>query len=269
LSDDFAAASDDLEPLILGDPPRWPAEWTRAQRDAALVLARGALGRGDAGAEYAAKLLRVATTGWPTPRDAWRRRAASLLVVASLVTGDRRQADRWLSKLHRARPQERQRLLDAARRRIDESSTPAVAADGLLRSVEALSGEADAAPEAEAEALAAVGRGAEALAAYARLAADRPDDRAVQVAYANLLIESERPADREEAVRRWRTIESRSPANTDAWLEARLGRLRSLIAAGQVDDAKKLLALTRLLAPSLGGPERAAEFDAVATRLGE
>ncbi len=89
----------------------------------------------------------------------------------------------------------------------------------------------------------------------------------MQVAYARLLGSSSDAKDREAAIGKWRIIETRSDAGSNNWFDARLERLKVLIAMGELDDANKLLALTRLLAPTLGGVERRAEFEQLAKQL--
>jgi thioredoxin-like negative regulator of GroEL len=139
-------------------------------------------------------------------------------------------------------------------------------ANRLLRSLGALEGEIRQDAQT-AVALAAAGRNDEALQLYKQLASERPDDRGVQIAYAKLLGASSQAEDREAALGRWRLIEARSEAGSDVWFEARLERLRLLIATGKKADAKKLLALTRLLASGYGGDEQRAEFEKIARQL--
>lgn len=275
-SEAFAAAREDLQPLFVYAPTPWPEAWSPTQREAAYTLARAAMGQGVEGAEYGRKVLNEALTNRPRPPAAWRHRAGALLTVSWLAVGGTNEATEAFAHAHQGPPAERRRLLAAAYRRIvDPAAAVSIVreADRLAESLDAL---AEATPRAtlqqatvqQATALADAGRDAEARELYQRLAAERPNDREVQTEYARLLQRSSAPTDLEEAARRWRRIESRSERGSDDWFEARLGRLESLTASGQIEDARKLLKLTRLLAPTLGGETMRPQFEAVAVRLG-
>ncbi len=262
----FDAARDELQPLIFVDPRAWPAEWSPLQREAALVLARAAVVQHAEGLEYGKRLLVHALDDPPPPEPAWRRRAATLLVVAMLAGGEMTEADDWLRSVYKGKSAEREQLLITTLNHLRTDPGVGAGADRLLRSLGALEGEVRQDAQSAA-ALVAAGRDNEALQLYKQLAAERPDDRGVQIEYAKLLGSSTDAKDREASLGRWRLIESRSEAGSDGWFEARLQRLRLLIATGKRDDAKKLLALTRLLAPTLGGDERRAEFEQIAQQL--
>jgi tetratricopeptide (TPR) repeat protein len=262
----FDAAREELQPLIFVDPTAWPAEWSPLQRDAALVLARAAMDHRAEGLDYGKQLLRNSITGRPTPQPSWERRAAVTLAVAMLAGGEMAEADAWLRRVHKGKPAEREQLLLTTLNHLREQGGVCAEADRLLGNLGALEGEVRQDAQSAA-ALAAAGRTAQAKQLYEKLAAERPDDRGVQTAYAKLLGSSADSKDREAALGRWRLIESRSEAGSDGWFEARLERLRLLVATGKQENAKKLLALTRLLAPSLGGDERHGEFEQIAKQL--
>lgn len=270
----FTALRADLEPIVLGASWSWPTEWTPLQRAAALALARAHLGRGDSETADAEKYARVALRGRPEPHAAWRRSAVSLLTVVALSRGDTAEADEWISAAYRGEAMDRRRLLRSAAGWIagdDQRATLLTASDRLAKAmvaVDAARASADApTTPAHAAALRDAGRLADATDAYARLAAQRPNNRSVQVAYAELLAESDDPQHHEEALGIWRTIESRSAKSSEQWFEARLARLRLMTKTGRTAEARKLLALTKLLAPSLGGEALRKEFDALAREL--
>lgn len=267
----FEIARSDLEPIVLGSPPRWPEAWSPVQRDVAFTLARGAIDQGDDGVTYARKLLRVAIDRPPLPDLDWQKRAATLLVIAALAQADGEKADMWLSSVYRARPEQRRRLIAATRARLAQRAMPpSQQADQLLRTLSELTQPStpDDAPTVQrAEALLQAGRDAEALRLYAELAEQQPDNRAVQVAYATLLDRSPESSDRDLALVRWRAIESRTEPSTDAWFDARLARLRLLVDRGDREAATKLLALTRLLAPTLGGERLTGDFERLADQI--
>ncbi|WP_146445339.1 hypothetical protein [Botrimarina colliarenosi] len=262
-------AWNDLQPLIFVNPTKWPDAWTPLQREAALTLARGALESDADGLENARRLLRQALAARPLPDPAWERRAAVTLVVSSLAAGDSGEAAKAIESAYPGPADERRQLLETTHRRLlARAGSLLDEADRLERSVVALEGgEGDGVGAAAA--LADAGRDADARRLYERLAAERPDDRGVQVAYARLLAQSKDAAERAAALARWRAIESRSNAGSDDWFEARLARVRLMTELGQHGDARKLLAITRLLEPTLGGDKRRAEFDELSKMLGE
>lgn len=266
-SDELAAALPDLEAVILGTPRSWPGEWSVSQRDAAMVLSRHALAQADS-LDYARLMLRKAVRDAPSPPAEWRLRAVSLLVVAALAADDSRAASQWMSSFEEIDPDARQRLFESTREhvRAKPESLPQEA-DRLLASTRALAGDTRVSTGQRAAALADTGQDTAARQLYERLAAERPNDRGTQIAYAELLGAGTLPADHEAALAIWRKLEARSERATDAWFASRLGRLRMLVALGREEEATKLLRLTRLLAPSLGGAERAAEFAAVGETL--
>ena len=65
----------------------------------------------------------------------------------------------------------------------------------------------------------------------------------------------------------WRRVESLNKPGSDGWLQARLEVIKTCIELKQVEEAKKLLQVTKVLHPKLGGTERKAEFDSVEQRL--
>lgn len=265
----FASARADLESLFLYAPSPWPTEWSELQRGAAYTLARGATAQGESGLEYAGRVLRVALRDRPTPSPAWRRRAAALLTVVSMAANDRDAAVKSLAIACGVPPETQRRLYDSTLPRvrvIRDRKHLAEEADRLEKTLRLLAGQEPNDKADKAAAWLAAGRRTEALKLYQELAAQRPNDRGVQVAYAGLLSAGDGPS-RETALAIWRKLEASSERATDAWFEARLGRLRMLVTLGRNEEAAKLLELTRLLAPSLGGAERAAEFDAVGRSL--
>lgn len=265
----FASARADLEGLFLYAPTPWPAEWSELQREAAYTLARGALAQGESGWEYAKRVLRVALRNRPAPPPDWRRRAAVLLSIASMAANDRGAATEALAIAGGVSPATRQRLYASTAprvRAVRDRKRLADEADRLEKTLALLAGQQPADGADKAVALLAAGRQAEALKLYEELADQRPHDRDVQVAYAKLLNEGDGSA-QETALAIWRRLEARSGRSTPAWFEARLGRLRMLVRLGRRDEAAKLLELTRLLTPSLGGAESAAGFEAVGQSL--
>ncbi|MEQ8847108.1 hypothetical protein [Botrimarina sp.] len=246
----FEAARADLQGMFLvGQPPAWTDNWTDASREAALVLATASLGRGEDWHAYARKLLRVAAHAPPAPDAEWRRRAAAVRVVAALASDDRQGASAAIADAGLRGTPAVAELLQATSARLAEARSPAAAAQAARRLADSLGALAGDKRAPAASQIAAAGREAEALAVAKTLAEENPADRAAQAAYARLLAESADAGKKEKALERWRQIEARDPRGTQAWYEARLARIDLLEELGRQDDAQKLVALTRLLAP--------------------
>lgn len=260
----FEAAQADLHPLFLvGDPPDWTKRWTPAARRAALALATAALGRAEDWNDYAQRLLRVATTAPPTPDAPWRREAAAVRAAAALANGDPGDADTALEDGGLASAKLRAELIKSTTRRLAEDQDPAGTRREAARLAESLASLTSPAASASAAAMADAGRHAEALAIARALAEENPDDRSAQAAYAGLLADSADAADKQTGLDLWRQIEERDPRGTDPWYEARLARIDLLAALGQTDDARKLAALTQLLAAPPAGSDAARRLEAV------
>lgn len=65
----------------------------------------------------------------------------------------------------------------------------------------------------------------------------------------------------------WRRVESLTKPGSSAWMSARLHVLRLGLRQGQFDEARKLMQVTRVLYPELGGEEFKQEFDAIEAEL--
>jgi hypothetical protein len=114
-----------------------------------------------------------------------------------------------------------------------------------------------------AAALAGLRRDQEALAIYKILAPKRPRDGDIQEEYAQLLARADSTAAREQALRQWQAVERGSRSGNKRWFRARLARIALLQQLDRRDEAAKLLALTRLVHPELGGAEMRARFEAL------
>ena len=61
----------------------------------------------------------------------------------------------------------------------------------------------------------------------------------------------------------WRRVESLSPPGSPEWMTARLGALRATVKLKQTEEARKLLQVTKILYPDLGGEPFAGQFEAL------
>ena len=260
-------ATNDLQPLVVGSSGRWPGAWSPLQRRVALVLGRGHLQRAEGGAEYATLMLGLALRGDPPADARWRLDAVPLLVVGELVQGNTQGAYEWLTMALDTDAATAQGVLASVQSKLDSAGpTDRIAIAMHLRQM--IAALAPTSPEtpvatdeqglrARAEALAASGDHRSAIGLYDQLIAESPNDRSLRLAQAGAM---ERAEAHESALAAWRQIEARTPRNTPGWYEARLARIRLLVTLRRSDEAHKLLRMTKLTAPDLGGESTRARF---------
>jgi len=270
-----AKAVDQLQPQILGASRRWPASWSDPQRHVAIELARLriAYGKTAGDAEYAVRLMRAAIAGEPPAKEGWLKGASTLLAAGQIRLDDWQAAGKTLRRAPPASQAQALPLLHALREAMDAGAEQRQLAGELTLSV--LDG-LEPADSGRAEdwrlpfrtaALEAIGAGTDALDAARQLVQQQPSNAAAQIQLARLLSAAPDKESRLEALGLWRTIEHRSGRGDRRWFDARLARIRLLVALGQREQAIKLLKLTRVLHPKLGGMQR--EFDAAEQSLAQ
>lgn len=262
-----------LEPRLASQP------WADTQVDAALFLAESALGQTPPDYPVAERWLkRVAETAPPasdTPA-AWLPRAHQLHVLALAGRGEVDAARQKLRELS-PRPKELIEVLAG----LDEIARWQPAARTALAQLQRDAAlDLDAArnnlgPEEQmridrtlAEAFLATGDRAAAVLRYRALAKRLPNDASVHKTLADLLLTSDQPGDRKEALALFRALESGSKPGSVAWLEHRFDHCRALATTGDIAGATKLLKVTRLLYPKLGGEPLSARFAELEKKLG-
>lgn len=114
-----------------------------------------------------------------------------------------------------------------------------------------------------AQAYSAVGRPNDAIAVYESLLEGSPRDKRLLRTAAELLTDSGQEQAWETAKTYWRRLEALEQPGSKAWLSARLQVAATCLKLGQTEECRKLLSVTRVLYPELGGPELKAEFDAL------
>jgi hypothetical protein len=114
--------------------------------------------------------------------------------------------------------------------------------------------------QSRAAALALAGDKSRALAEYEQLVAQFPNDGELHESIAAILADSSDPVILRQALAKTREIQRRSPAPSPLWFRAQLLEVQCLIRLGEAGDAVKLIEVTRILHPDLGGPEAAARF---------
>jgi hypothetical protein len=119
----------------------------------------------------------------------------------------------------------------------------------------------------EAEAYEATGNLVDAAAASERLLAESPQDGALLQNAAELLLRLDTPEAAARARPLWLKIEKQSTKGSREWLIARLHVAECLLRTGEADESRKLLGMTRLVYPELGGADLKARYDALELKL--
>ncbi len=111
-----------------------------------------------------------------------------------------------------------------------------------------------------AEAYTATGDLPEAIAIYETQLKAHPRDRQFLETIGTLSVKRGQPADLKRAKAVYRQLESFDPAGSSAWLRTRLTVARVCFQLGDKVECQKLLKVTRILYPELGGVELQAEY---------
>ncbi|MEM1305879.1 MAG: tetratricopeptide repeat protein, partial [Planctomycetota bacterium] len=262
----LAEATTRLQPVVTGAGNRWPAKWSDLQRRTAIVLAELH------GGAYAQRLLTAAidgksaqsddgkparsNDGAPTPSgDGWRDTAVTRLTLVLVDAGDADAARRRLARTPIGNADAARRLLQSLESRL--ASRNRLAAGEVMLDVIRSS---PAGPEQgrwkapyAAAAYTALGQPDKAIQLYEPLVEQRPDDIRLQLNFAESLAASGRVDSLQRAISVYATVEQRTPKASGSWWDARVGRLRALAAAGEREKVTKLLKITRVLHPQLGG----------------
>lgn len=128
-------------------------------------------------------------------------------------------------------------------------------------------GRRDAYLRAKLEACELAGRSQEAADVCLALLQTSPQDTVLLKKAATLRALSSRPEDQRQARDLWQRLESRLKSGSAEWQEARLHVIQLDVQQGKVDDARKLLKVTRLLSPEPATPELKAAFEDLERQL--
>ncbi|MFO1006809.1 MAG: hypothetical protein U0929_12685 [Planctomycetaceae bacterium] len=118
-----------------------------------------------------------------------------------------------------------------------------------------------------ADAYVATGDLPEAIGLYESLLKANPRDRALLETIGSLSMQRGQPDDLKRAKGVYRQLEGLSPPGSPAWLLHRLTVARVCYQLGENAEGAKLLKVTRILYPELGGPALKAEYAALETQL--
>jgi len=103
---------------------------------------------------------------------------------------------------------------------------------------------------------------------FERLLAEQPRDAVLLEAFAQCLSGSSDPQHLKLAQSRWREIERNSKAGTPLWFRAKYGLACTYEKLGEPAYAARLIKVTSVLHPELGGSTMKARFEELLKRCG-
>ncbi|MFW6171484.1 MAG: hypothetical protein ACODAD_13420 [Planctomycetota bacterium] len=254
----LAKATAFFDQIILGSNQQWPERWSRGQLNAALITARLRLQYAPDLLVDAQRVLQAAMEHAPADDSSWRRRAQSLLIVALAgQPGQQQEAVELLQQLGAGSGELLLQLIRDLSTLIDHIAPPrrAQVAQVQLTAINQLEtngkqldpSQKRRLEQRRAEALHASDRRTEALKLYRRLASEQPDNRAIQIQYAEMLLQADDEQTLSEAVTRWQQVARRLRRDSDDWIKARYCIALALFkrnqpAAGQRPSDRELAA---------------------------
>ena len=211
----------------------------------------------------------------------WRRlrqRAETLRVVALAGNGKPIEAERLMTSLASAAPRDLLSIVERLapfvssenrQRQVQYVNLQLLAIETLSKHREALShDELNQLDQSLARAYLASGQITKAVEIYQRQATAAPKDANRQREIAVLLAEHPQRECVVVARQCWRQVESLTKQGSPEWLTARLGVITTGIQLDQAAESRKLLGVTKLLYPELGGAELKSRFLAAEQKLG-
>jgi hypothetical protein len=265
-----------FEGLFLDDANRLPERWSPVQRSAASSAARIWLLATPPDYDRAERIVRAALGDAGDAEASWKSAMTGLLIAAAAGQGRVAAARQLMSDIATAGPPELLALLDSLSQ-LTSAAPPAsrrelaALASEVARFLSPRRSELPPAGQAqfdrlEAQSLADAGQSAEALRRFAQLARAYPRDGQVQEQYALLLVEAGDKPSLETALAKWREVEQRSQPATPRWFRAKYYLALAHEKLGNKEHAAKIITLTQVLHPDLGGPELKARFQDLLAR---
>lgn len=255
------------EGIVLGHERRLPERFSPAQRTAALWSAHFWLDHFHGNFNRAAALLSAAMEGAP---EEWRRQATPRLVVALAGQGRSTEAERLMSDAADGSSEQLVEMLLSLARLSDTSRPPLSEklASLELRATELLQSRgADLSADEQrtvrwirARSTAALGRADEARRLYEALAEAYPRDGEIQEDFARWLLSLGDRNSLEAALARYREVERKSPPGSERWFRAKYAMALAHHQLGNDEAAAKIIGVTQVLHPDLGGPVLKARF---------
>ncbi|HEX4149066.1 MAG TPA: hypothetical protein VHY20_08765, partial [Pirellulales bacterium] len=249
-----------------------PQQFSPSQQAAALGAARIWLEQTDDHFIQAEQLLRALLATENSAAAAWQPDASALLALALAGEGRNREANELISKLPATGdlPTSLPVLIAGLVRLANAAAEPQrrELAELALAACENVSGRREGVGDvqrqatglARGQALMALGRSAEARDYLASLARDYPRSQTVQQQYASALTDGEDATQLHAALDRWRLLEQANRPGTGAWFRAKYGLALAHYKLGNHERAARLIELTQVLHPELGGKALKAQF---------
>ncbi|MGE3313593.1 MAG: tetratricopeptide repeat protein [Planctomycetaceae bacterium] len=271
--------------------PDEPARLGVQQAEVALRLARIRMNRESPDYARADRLLERTLASPPDfatetdpeilrTRETWKAivSTAARLRIVSLAGQNRlSEAHEFIRKLSTASPGEVLSVLDglaAASSRVEPVARRGLADLQLKASEEIAHRRGELAPlelqrlqRSLAEAYMATGQPTKAIGAYELLLKSDPRNPQTVRIVANLLVECGTDACIEKALGYWRQIEAQQKKGTREWLEASYYIAWCCFKLEQMEECRKILRVTRVLYPELGGEELKRKFDQLEKEL--
>jgi len=264
-----AEAAHWFDRLVLDAKGKPPKTWTAKTRTAALTAARFRVEFLGGELDRAEQLLTAAIDAPDTP-EAWRQRALPWLALTLVAQGRSHEAAKLVEQLSAGNLDAMLAMLDRMSRmprpaevqpRRDIASIEARAAEMVLdRDAELDERGRRLAETVLAAALAEAGRADEADLQYKRLRQQYPRDARLLEQHAALLLSRGDAQSQRRALQAWRELERHSRTGSQLWFRAKYGLCAALLALGNRTQAEKILSLTEVLHPDLGGPVMKAQF---------
>lgn len=277
IGDQLKVAVNQLQGIVIPNDGLWPERWSSAQRSAALSLARLQLRVGQPGKanRYVRRIIEAAESGKPKPSGGWQTSAVGLKAAVAVRQSNLQEAANLVAEYPPASRQDAEALLAALQPVATGATLQRRQAGQLILAVLA-SSQAEAAEWAlpfQSTAFEATGESRAAIALLRRMAARDSGDLTIQLRLARLLARQPGEQQQREALGLLSKIESRLANSTQTtekqlgkpWFQARLARIQLMHQLGNRGGASKLLKITRVLHPDLGGLHK--EFDRMAESL--
>jgi len=271
---------DSLSQAIVAKPAKNAERQQELVRAAALAAAKSWISCPPEGYRRAWQILTPLVAEPTLAAASWQPTAQALLVAALVGDGRLDQARQHLDGFVGLTPATAQSLLTALSRAFDRAPAAAerqrqmaelklLVFDKLGRSIEGASpAERRELELLEAQSLAEAGRADEAAARFKSLRESYPRDAGVLEAQAASLSLAPGVGAVPPALAAWRDVERHVESGSPRWLRAKLELARLHLRGGDRAQAAKIVEVTTLLHPELGGPELKSQFEALQRDIG-
>ena len=208
-------------------------------------------------------------THWPE----YSRAAAKLRVVSLAGQGRFPEAEKTLAGVAASSPSELLAIIDGLSKLVAQAQDKPQHNLGELQLRAALNlktqrtqldpAEQQRLDRCVAEAYVAAGRYEQALEPFRELLTARPQDTNITTSFALLLMKFGQRGRTEEAQQLWKRLEGQHKSGSRGWFDARYQVARCELDLGNPDKALKLIGVTKVLFPQLGGPETQRRFQSL------